>query len=53
MRNGYIIEHLISVDIQEVVKIGGRVIQICEGGIYRDISKVSPFRKVFDKFFAL
>ena len=53
MRNGYIIDHLTSVHIQENVKIGGRVIQIYEGAIYRENFKVSPFRKVIDKLFAL
>ena len=28
MRNGYIIDHLTSVDIQEIIKIGGKVIEI-------------------------
>ena len=53
MRNGYIIDTLTSVDIQEIVKIGGNVIEICEGIIYRENFKVSPFRKVIDKLFAL
>ena len=53
MRNGYIIDTLTSVDIQEIVKIGGRVIQIYEGVIYRENFKVSPFRKNIDKLFAL
>ena len=53
MRNGYIIDTLISVDIQEIVKIGGKVIEIYEGVIYRENFKVSPFRKVIDKLFAL
>ena len=53
MRNGYILDTLTSVDIQEIVKIGGRVIQIYEGVIYRENFKVSPFRKVIDKSFAL
>ena len=53
MRNGYIVDHLTSVDIQEIVKIGGKVIEIYEGVIYRKNFKVSPFRKVFDKLFAL
>ena len=52
MRNGYIIETLTSVDIQEIVKIGRKVIQFYEGVIYRDNFKVSPFRNVIDKFFA-
>ena len=53
MRNGYIIDTLTSLDIQEIVKIGGKVIEIYEGVIYRDNFKVSPFRKAIDKLFAL
>ena len=53
MRNGCIIDHLTSVDIQEVVEIGGKVIEIYEGVIYRANFKVSPFRKVIDKLFAV
>ena len=34
MRNGYIIDTPPSVDIQEVVKVGGKVILIYEGVIY-------------------
>ena len=53
MRNGYIIDTLTSVDICEIVKIGGKVIEIYEGVIYREKFKVSPFRKVIEKLFAL
>ena len=53
MRNGYIIDTLTSVDIQEIVKIGGKVIEIYEGIIYRENFTVSPFRKVIDNLFAL
>ena len=53
MRNGYIIDTLTSVDICEIVKIGGKVIEIYEGVIYRENFKVSPFRKVIEKMFAL
>ena len=53
MRNGYITDTLTSVDIQEIVKIGAKVIQIYEGIIYKKNFKVSPFRKVIDKLFAL
>ena len=53
MRNGYIIDTLTSVDIQEIVKIGGKVIEIHEGVIYRENFKVSPFRKVIDILFKL
>ena len=45
MRNGYIVDVLTSVDIQENVKIGGRVMEIYEGVIYRENFKVSPFKK--------
>ena len=53
VRNGFIINTLTSVDIQEIVKIGGKVIEIYEGCIYQEIFRVSPFRKVIDKLFAL
>ena len=46
MRNGYIIDTLTSIDIQEIDKIGGKVIEIYEGVIYRENLKVSPFRKL-------
>ena len=53
MKNGYIIDTLTSVDIQEIVKIGGEVIEIHKGVIYRENFKISPFRKVIEKLFAL
>ena len=53
MRNGYIVDTLTSVDIQEIVKIGGKVIKIYEGVIYRENFKISPFRKVIDILFKL
>ena len=53
MRNGYIIDTLTSVDIQEIIKIGGKVVEIYEGVIYRENFKISPFRKVIEKLFAL
>ena len=53
MRNGYIVDTLTSVDIQEIVKIGGKVREIYKGVIYRENFKVSLFRKVIDKLFAL
>ena len=40
MRNGYIIQLLTSVDIQESIKIRGKVIEIYEGVIYRENFKV-------------
>ena len=53
MRNGYITDTLTSVDIQETVKIGGKVVEIYEGVIYRENFKITPFRKVIGKLFAL
>ena len=53
MRNGYNIDYLTSVDIQEIVKIGGKVLEIYKGVIYRENFKVSPYRKVIDTLFAL
>ena len=53
MRNGYIIDTSISVDIQKIVKIGGKVIEIDEGVIYRVTFEVSPFGKVIHNLFAL
>ena len=53
MRKSYIIQTLTSVDNQEIVKVGARVIEINQGVIYRENFKVSLFRKVFDNIFAL
>ena len=46
MRNGYISDALTSVDICEIVKIGGKVIEVYEGVIYRENFKISSFKKV-------
>ena len=53
MRNGYIVDTLTSLDNFEIVNIGGKVIQIYEGVVYRESSKISPFTKVIEKLFAL
>ena len=39
-------------DIQEVVEMGGKVIEIYEGVVYRETFKVSPHRKVIEKLIA-
>ena len=52
MRNGYFIDTLTSADIQETVKLGGKVIQIDEGVTYRKNFRVGPFRKVIGKLYA-
>ena len=53
IRKGYIIDTLTSVDICEIVKMGGKVNEIYEGVIYRENFKISPFRKVKENLFAL
>ena len=53
MRNGYNVDTLTSVDIEEIVRIGGKVIQIYEGVTYRENIKVSPLKKVFNNLFEL
>ena len=52
MRNGYINDTLTSVDIEEIVKIDGKVIEIYEGVIYIENFKIPPFRKVIEKLFS-
>ena len=52
IRNGYITQVLTSVDIQEIVKIRGRVIEIYESAIYREKFKTNPFQKVITKLLA-
>ena len=53
MRNGYITQVLTSVYFQEIVKIVGKMVEISEGVIYREVFKINPFEKVIDMLFAL
>ena len=53
MRNGFIIDTLTSFDICEIVKTGARVIEVYDAVIYQKNFKISPFRKVIEKLFAL
>ena len=53
MRDGYFVDILTSVEIQEIVKIGRKVLEVYEGVIYRETFKVSPFEKVFDILFEI
>ena len=52
MRNGYFTQVLTSVDIQKILKIRGRVIEIFEGDIYRENYEKNLFEKVIDNLFA-
>ena len=49
MRARHFVDTLPSVDIQEIVEVGGKVIEIYEGVIYREMFKVSPYNKVIEK----
>ena len=42
MRHGYIVDALTFLDIQEIIKMGGKVVEIYEAVIYRESFKVSP-----------
>ena len=53
MRNSFIVDTLTSVDIQGIVKNGGKVNEIHEGVIYWEDFKISPLRKSIEKMFAL
>ena len=43
-RNGDIIQHLSSVDIEEVVRSGGSIVQILEGFVYHNLD-FNPFER--------
>ena len=53
MRNGYIFDTLTSVEICEIVKTGGRVIDTYKSVSYQENFKISPFGEVIEKLFAL
>ena len=53
MRNGYIVDTLTFVDIQEIIRVGGKVIEFYAGVLYRENFKLSPFKKVIDKLIDL
>ena len=52
MKNGCIVDALTSVDVQETVKFGGKVIKIFQGVIYKKNFEFSPFREGMEKMFA-
>ena len=53
MTNGYIVDTLTNVDIQKIVKLGGKVCEIYEMFTYLENFKVSALRNVIDKLSAL
>ena len=53
LRNGYIVDVLTSVDIQEIVRVGGKFIEVYECVIYRENFTVSPFREFNKNLFDL
>ena len=52
-RNGYAEDWFCSVDIQEIVRTGGRIDRIFEGIIYERNFETSPFRTFVQKLFEL
>ena len=52
-RNGTIHDTLSSVDIQEIVKAGGRIIKIYEGIVYEKNLEVNPYEKFVIRLFDL
>ena len=53
MRNAYILDTLPSVEIQEIVKLGGEIVKKCEGVIHKENVETSPFRKFIESWFKL
>ena len=53
MRNCFIIDTLTSVVFQEIVKVGGKVIELYKGVVYWESFKISPFRKVIEIYLLL
>ena len=53
LRNGYITDNLTSVDIEEIRKIGGKVIEVYEGLLCRENLKESPFKEFINNLFEL
>ena len=52
-RNGTMHDNITSVDIQEIVRCGGRVIKINEGIVYTRNMVVNPFNRYIRKLFNL
>ena len=53
MRNGYINDTLTNVDIQEIVKMGGKAIRTYEGVIDREKFQISPSGNIIENLFTL
>ena len=51
-RNGVIHDTISSVDIQEIVKAGGKIIKIYEGIVYDENLKINPYKDFVTKLFA-
>ena len=50
MRNGFIIDTLTSVDIQEIVKIGGKVIRVTKVLIIEETLRHHHLEKVYKSY---
>ena len=47
MRNGYNIDTLTSVDNKEIIRFGGKFLQIYEEVLYRENYKVNRFKELW------
>ena len=52
-KNGEIHDTLSSVDVQEIVKVGGIIIKIYEGIVYEKNLEVNPYKEFVTKLFVL
>ena len=52
MKDCHTVDILTIADIQQIVKLGGKVIEIIGGVIYRENFKIFPCKMVFDELFA-
>ena len=43
------IDSFIRVDIQQIVKLGGKLVEVYGAVLHGDSFKINPFRKVIDK----
>ena len=53
IRNGYIIDTLSLIDIQEILKVGGKVNQISEAAVYQKISTYYHLQKFWRNYSTL
>ena len=53
MRNCYFVDTIISIHIEKIAKIGGKVIEIHENVFYTETFEISLLKRVIEKLFHL